>query len=322
MPLAGPLPHVFGRLSREEPKRVPRRCNLGICIEGLVMIQNSKILAAAGALCLCLTAPALAGSVTQPGETVGIAAGAPLPPGFYFVNTGDWGCRNTSPDSTCVGVDIPVVAWSTPWTLFGARLQFLVATPVVEVGVHNTSYVAGVYNPLVAGQLAWDLGNGFGFSYMLGAYFGVNSDVAFDSTSLNQRFALSYTGNGWNLTANAIWGTHFDSVTNTINPNFLNVDLTATKKFGKWEIGPVGYYSTDLNSPIAGYQKQSQFAVGGLIGYDFGPVILQGYLTTDVYEKNYGGHDTRLWGRIIVPLGNPFATASAVPYPTKAPQLK
>ncbi|HEY6753692.1 MAG TPA: transporter [Pseudolabrys sp.] len=286
------------------------------------MIQNSKILAAAGALCLCLTAPALAGSVTQPGETVGIAAGAPLPPGFYFVNTGDWGCRNTSPDSTCVGVDIPVVAWSTPWTLFGARLQFLVATPVVEVGVHNTSYVAGVYNPLVAGQLAWDLGNGFGFSYMLGAYFGVNSDVAFDSTSLNQRFALSYTGNGWNLTANAIWGTHFDSVTNTINPNFLNVDLTATKKFGKWEIGPVGYYSTDLNSPIAGYQKQSQFAVGGLIGYDFGPVILQGYLTTDVYEKNYGGRDTRLWGRIIVPLGNPFATASAVPYPTKAPQLK
>ena len=100
-----------------------------------MIFQSSKILAAAGALCLCLTAPALAGSVTQPGETVGIAAGAPLPPGFYFVNTGDWGCRNTSPNDTCVGVDIPVVAWSTPWQLLGARLQFLVATPVVEVGV-------------------------------------------------------------------------------------------------------------------------------------------------------------------------------------------
>jgi len=297
------------------------------------MIQSSKILVGAGALCLCLTAPALAGSVTQPGETVGIAAGAPLPPGFYFVNTGDWGCRNTSPNDTCVGVDIPVVAWSTPWQLLGARLQFLVATPVVEVGVQNSNYHSGVYNPLVSGQLAWDLGNGWGFSYLLGAYFGVNSPVAFDSTSLNQRFALSYTGNGWNLTANAIWGIQFDSVTNcnpafnpafsvgpcSINPNFLNVDLTATKKFGKWEIGPVGYYSTDLNSPLAGYQKQSQFAVGGLVGYDFGPVILQAYLTTDVYEKNYGGHDTRFWARIILPLGNPFATASAVPYPTKAP---
>ena len=302
------------------------------------MIQSSRILAAAGALCLCLTAPALAGSVTQPGETVGIAAGAPLPPGFYFVNTGDWGCRNTSPNDTCVGVDIPVVAWSTPWQLLGARLQFLVATPVVEVGVQNSNYHSGVYNPLVSGQLAWDLGNGWGFSYLLGAYFGVNSPVAFDSTSLNQRFALSYTGNGWNLTANAIWGIQFDSVTNcnpafnpafsvgpcSINPNFLNVDLTATKKFGKWEIGPVGYYSTDLNSPLVGYQKQSQFAVGGLVGYDFGPVILQAYLTTDVYEKNYGGHDTRFWARVIVPLGNPFATASAAPasYPTKGPPLK
>ena len=149
---------------------------------------------------------------------------------------------------------------------------------------------------------------------------------------------MSYTGNGWNLTANAIWGIQFDSVTNcnpafnpafsvgpcSINPNFLNVDLTATKKFGKWEIGPVGYYSTDLNSPLVGYQKQSQFAVGGLVGYDFGPVILQAYLTTDVYEKNYGGHDTRFWARVIVPLGNPFATASAAPasYPTKGPPLK
>ena len=29
--------------------------------------------------------------------------------------------------------------------------------------------------------------------------------------------------------------------------------------------------------------------------------------TTDVYEKNYGGHDTRLWGRIIFPLWLPPA---------------
>lgn len=285
------------------------------------MTLRLKVLAVAGALSLCLTAPALAGSVTQPGETVGVAAGAPLPPGFYFVNTADYGCRNTTPN-VCVGVDIPVIAWSTPWTIVGGRLQFLVATPVVEVGVQHTTYFSGVYNPFLAGQLAWDLGNGFGFSYALGAYFGVKSDVAFDTSSLNQRFALSYTANGWDLTANVIWGHQFDSVTSTINPDFLNVDLTATKTFGKWEIGPVGYYSTDLSSPVAGYLRQSQFALGGLVGYNFGPVILQAYLTTDVYEKNYGGHDTRLWGRIIVPLGNPFAAPAPTPYPTKAPMLK
>ena len=151
--------------------------------------------------------------------------------------------------------------------------------------------------------MAWDLGNGFGFSYALSSYFDVDQPVAFSSTSLNQRFALSYPANGWNLTANVICGTLLDSVTNRPqispcpapfgfkgrNPDFINVDLTATKKFGKWEFGAVAYGSTDLTSPIASYQKQSQFAAGGLLGYDFGPITLQAYATTEVYERNYGG---------------------------------
>src|SRR5215468_6228366 len=56
--------------------------------------MNSKWtkLAAAGALSLCTAVPALAGSVTQPGETVGLNAGTPLAPGWYAINTVDWGC--------------------------------------------------------------------------------------------------------------------------------------------------------------------------------------------------------------------------------------
>jgi hypothetical protein len=152
-----------------------------------------------------------------------------------------------------------------------------------------------------------------------GAYADVRQAVAFSSTSLNQRFALSYTADGWDLTANVIYGIQFDSVTNRpqispcpapfgfngCNPDFLNVDLTATKKFGKWEFGAVAYASTDLTRPIASYQKQSQFAVGGLFGYDFGPLTLQFYATTDVAQRNYGGLDTRGWFRLIVPLWTP-----------------
>jgi hypothetical protein len=52
-------------------------------------------------------------------------------------------------------------------------------------------------------------------------------------------------------------------------------------------------------------RKQSQLAVGGLFGYDFGPLTLQVYATTEVYEHNYGGRDTRGWFRIIVPLWTP-----------------
>ena len=68
----------------------------------------------------------------------------------------------------------------------------------------------------------------------------------------------------------------------------------------------MGFYSSDLNTPFLGYQKQSQFAMGGLLGYDFGAVVLQGYLTSDVYEKNYGGKDVRGWMRIVLPLQNVF----------------
>jgi hypothetical protein len=53
-------------------------------------------------------------------------------------------------------------------------------------------------------------------------------------------------------------------------------------------------------------KSQSQIAVGALIGHSFGPVILQAYLTPDVYEKNYGGHDTRLWGRFIILVSLPI----------------
>ena len=277
--------------------------------------------ATGGLLSMCMGGSmAFAGSVTQPGELVGLASGMPLSPGLYFANTADWGCRNST-QTSCLGITIPVVTWSTPWTFLGARVQFFTVTPVIETGIQNTSYNASVYNPALFGQLAWDLGNGFGFSYALGSYFGIGEPVSWSSTSLNQRFALSYTANGWNLTANVVYGIQADSITNRpqispcpapfglngCNADFINVDLTATKKFGKWEFGAVAYGSTDLTRPILNYQKQSDFAVGGLVGYDFGPLTLQAYATTEVYERNYGGRDTRGWLRTIIPLWKPEA---------------
>jgi hypothetical protein len=42
-----------------------------------------------------------------------------------------------------------------------------------------------------------------------------------------------------------------------------------------------------------------------LFGYDFGPIKLQAYATTEVVEHNYGGRDTRGWLRMIVPVWTP-----------------
>lgn len=278
-------------------------------------------LAAAGALMVSATA-AFAGSITQPGETVGLAAGAPLPPGFYFLTTTDWGVRDVGGPvgKVGVGVTIPVIAWSTPWKVLGARLIFAAAAPAVEVGVTGplgASYAEGMYNPAALARLAWDLGGGLGFSYSLGGYARVGTTVSHDSNTVFNAFALSYTADGWNLTGNLIWGINDKLVSTTVNPDYVNLDLTATKKFGKWELGAVGFYSTDLQDaplPFGGIGKQSQFALGGLVGYNFGEVILQTYLTRDVWEKNYGlpggnsALDTRIWSRIILPLGDPFAS--------------
>jgi hypothetical protein len=253
-------------------------------------------------------APAFGGSVTRPGDTVGAAVGMPLPPGFYFQNQLTEDYRDTSPHGTAILDDVPVLVWSTPWTIVGGRLVLSTA-PVVPVNfrIYDTVSKSGVFNPYFGAQLAWDLGHNFGVSYLLGGYIDIGSPIGYSSDSLNQRFALSYTGNGWDLTANTIWGIQFDSVTSgpKVNPDFLNVDLTATKRFGNWEVGAVGGYSTDLNAPIAAYKKQSQFQLGPLVGYYFKQAVLQVYVTTDLYEKNYGASLISGNIRITIPLGNP-----------------
>jgi hypothetical protein len=73
----------------------------------------------------------------------------------------------------------------------------------------------------------------------------------------------------------------------------------------------VGFGSTDLTRPISTYLKQSQIALDGLVGYDFGPLELQAYVTRDVYEQNYGGYDTRAWFRLVIPLWQQAETAPA-----------
>src|SRR5262249_31325117 len=82
------LPHRPGEVQRNGPPHYAAWGAMG----RLQMNSKWTKLAAAGALSLCTAVPALAGSVTQPGETVGLNAGAPLPQGWYAINTVDWGC--------------------------------------------------------------------------------------------------------------------------------------------------------------------------------------------------------------------------------------
>lgn len=252
-------------------------------------------------------APAQANSVQEPGETAGLATGAPLPEGLYFLNLANWGNRDTEPKGTALGVEIPALIWSTPLTLFGGRFELLVGTPLAEVGLRGSGYISGWYYPAIAPFLAWDLGNGLGLTvgsrFYLPASNQLTRAVVGNIGNAVPTAALSYTADRWNLTALVAYGIPMgtDSANRGGHHEWINYDLTATRTFGKWEFGVVGYGSADTTGPT-GYKKQSQFALGPLVGYNFGPVILQVKLTTDVTQHNYGGHDTRFWTNLVIPI--------------------
>ncbi len=292
-------------------------------------------LAAFGAVSLCtLSGAALAGSISQPGEIVGYSW-APLPQGLYFADTGSYGnTRSFGAYNGELGVNIPVIVWSTPWDFLGGHVEAYVAVPSVALGLPTGPagpfYASAIYNPALLVGEAWNLGNGFSVSEFVGGYAPVNNILDQDNWTFNERLGVTYSKDGYTLTGHVILGITGNNLSSSIgtygqreNPDYLNLDLTATKDFGKFTFGPVAFGSWDLSGSNKtapdGSMKQAQFAVGGMGGYNFGPVILQSYLTHDVYSHNYPDagngqevYETRGWVRVIVPLWNPPAPPAPV----------
>ncbi len=301
------------------------------------MKLKSKLLGAAAILALtsgaALAGPA--GQVTPPGERAGLDLASPLPEGVYFIDipmTGNW--RNLGGGNSSFDANVPIIAWATPWTILGGRIQLIAAAPEAAVSSAHFAgvgaYARGIYNPFVAGQIAFNLGNGFSVSYLAGAYIGVTGSALsvggatvvtnpFNQTTFHQQLALAYHMNGWNATANIIYGMvgQNSGAINVLgaNGNYFNYDLGLTKTIGKWEVGIVGagsnvagYGNRNLTGVQGAYSASaSQFALGGLIGYNFGPVITQFTLMTDLTVSGYTGKETIGFAHIIVPLWNPEA---------------
>jgi hypothetical protein len=270
----------------------------------LIQATHIAVIAAATLTYELSAIPARAGSAAQPGQTVGIPTGAPLPIGLYFIDTSSFGSRDITPRSTDSNINLPSFIWATPAEVVGGRLQLVVLQPITASSTRGAAYQSGFGQTLLAAQVAWKLGNNFNFSYLLGAYLPSETKIVIQNPVLHQRLAITYNGDGWNITGNFLYGTFFNtrSASGTFYPDFLNLDLTATKHFGKWEIGPVAFGSTDLPTNNPYYARQGQLAVGGLVGYNFGPVNLQAYVTRDVVQRNYAGLETRGWLRVTVPI--------------------
>jgi hypothetical protein len=258
---------------------------------------------------------AIAGSIQRPGLTTGMPEGYGRTEGLYSATLLDFGARSTDP-FTKQAVGIPMFAiWSTRWDIGGARVSFK-AAPLVGVGLDAPGLnEANIYSPYASVWFSWFLGHGFNLSLGEGAHIGLHNDltkaIGRDFTAFQQNLALSYVRHNWNVTGNAFYATGRTRETGS-QPNTLNLDLTATKRHGRKEWGAVGYGQWDLNSPSVGYlgggKKQSEIAVGGLFGYLVGNLVqVQAKFTTNVYQKNLGGYDTRLWLQVILPLWTPRA---------------
>lgn len=189
-------------------------------------------------------------------------------------------------------------------------------------------------------DLSWNLGHGL-FGALAFSVVGpdgsrwrtipTNFDANPDYWSFQPSAALSYIDANWLLSANFTYSINTASPGVTalgpllgpagngfISGNELYGDLTALYKWGKWEFGPVGFFKaqTTVDRPGGGIPCtpglcgfQSNVAVGGLVGYDFGPVALQIWADETVECANaICGFDA--WGRVSFKIWGPDAVAA------------
>jgi hypothetical protein len=285
--------------------------------------MNTTIkLAALGAIALAASSTAaLAYSEMPAGVTTGIALGAPLPEGVYDISVASYGSRTNGSEGQNIAYALPVwLIWSTPWQIAGGRIAFDTTTGVADAWSPGYTGADSWLNTLVEGSIAWKLSAGWNVSLRAGAWLPSTQTLPMalgrDYTAFQGGGSISYLANGWNLTATALYGQgrHSYNSMGAQQADWLNLDLTATKKFGKMEIGAIAYGSWDLNDhiynattyPFGTGSRQSQFAAGGLVGYDFGSFIAQAKLATDLAATDlYPGKETRGTLTIIKPLWNP-----------------
>ena len=167
-------------------------------------------------------------------------------------------------------------------------------------------------NTLVDAGIAWNLGGGWNVGLHAGVWLPSTqtlptvlgrTDASFQGIA-----SVSYVANGWNLTSTAIyndggnaWGEQ---------PAYLNLDLTATKKLGKMEVGAIGYGSWQLDCALLPSRCESgasSLSVAWLAMTSVPSSLRQSLLATCPSATAYGEKEVRGTLTIIKPLWSPAA---------------
>jgi hypothetical protein len=197
----------------------------------------------------------------------------------------------------------------------------------------NQMFLNTLFQPV---NLSWNLGGGWfvGASFTFQAPDGTRSlgSPNPDYWTLAPGAAISYLSPNWTLSANMVYQIYTGSagINSAIggtpaavgftNGDQFGGDLTALYKLGKWSFGPVGYWLWQTTSDRAGGAgctpaicgNNNLLGLGGLVGYDFGPVDLQVWATDSVWSQNAAQAGWTIFTRIGFRLWAPEAARPLV----------
>ena len=132
-------------------------------------MKQTKVLSTIGvaALGLAMSATASFAGYMQPGETMGLSLISPLPEGVFAADLESYGRSKPtgSPTNLDVGVNIPVLIWSTPISFYNTRLEILAGFPFVHVDGSNldrVGFASFALGPLLAHDFGGGLTGGLG----------------------------------------------------------------------------------------------------------------------------------------------------------------
>jgi hypothetical protein len=292
--------------------------------------MNMKTMHAVKAAGLCLLAGALTVATRPaeaiegntpylPGISVGAAAGALPPPGFYFSDDNVFatgGLRNNNGDSVGANVwadiNVPSLLWVPNVEVLGAQYAVGLVQPYIFQGLDFTgeggraTISNGLFNTIIQPiGLSWDLHNGFHVSTSLGIYlpdgYYQHSGATTTQTSIANNFwtfepnaAVSYLQNGWNLTVHAAIDVNTENdTTHYQSGDLLFLDYTAAKTIGKWQVGIGGNYSQQFtNDTVSGAtvngngNRLEKILLGPTVSYNFGPATLTATYLDGIYAEN------------------------------------
>ncbi len=301
-------------------------------------MKQIKTLFALGVAAITLTTTTVArAGYMQPGETMGASLISPLPEGVFFSDQESYGrSPNLAPGNHVgVGINIPVLIWSTPITFYNTRLEILASIPFAHVdgaGQDRIGFASQALGPLFAHDFGSGLSGGVGILFRppnASANLQDTNGETRSEADLRESLEYDVPGNGpfggVTLKQNAAFTSclcrHYGPVTITadglpiaVQNDLFAGDFTAEKAFGKFKIGFTGYGNIDTNN-IAGLTNaatnfnphEKNVALGGLVEYNFGRFVMTGIVTRTLFRNAIvpsisAGPETRGLLRIAVPL--------------------